>query len=39
MDPEHDLIALSHELYKFQGLLQFGSLLLQFRQQQLPQSV
>lgn len=38
-DPEHDLVALAHELYETQGLLQLEALLLQLPEQQVPQTV
>jgi len=39
VDPEHDLVALPHELNKLECLLQLQSLVLELGQQQLPEAV
>jgi len=36
IDPEHDLVTFTHELYQPQSLLQFQTFLLQALQQQIP---
>lgn len=38
-DPEHDLLALTQELHKDQGLLQFQALFSQSGKQELPKFV
>jgi len=39
VDPEHDLVALPHELNKLECLLQLEALVLELGEQQLPEAV
>jgi len=39
IDPEHNLVTFTHELYQPQSLLQFQTFLLQALQQQIPKPV
>jgi len=39
VDPEHDLVALSHELHQLECLLQLEALVLELGEQQLPEAM